>query len=87
MDVICLMVILGLYSGLKMSFEHNSVRKNLFLSACFCWDSRLSLREMDQNLNFVEPLVMETRTWTLYFAPPKYSGYMQYYKMLLEQLG
>ena len=35
-----------------MSFEHNSVRKNLFLSACFCWDSRLSLREMDQNFNF-----------------------------------
>ena len=31
-----------------MTFEHNSVRKNLFLSACFCWDSRLSLHEMDQ---------------------------------------
>ena len=35
-----------------MSFEHNSVRKNLFLSACFCWDSRLSLREMDQKFKF-----------------------------------
>ena len=35
-----------------MSFEHNSVRKNLFLSACFCWDSGLSLREMDQNFRF-----------------------------------
>ena len=35
-----------------MSFEHNSVRKNLFLSACFCWDSRLSLRELDQKINF-----------------------------------
>ena len=31
-----------------MSFEHNSVHKNLFQSACFCWDSKLSLREMDQ---------------------------------------
>ena len=31
-----------------MSFEHISVRKNLFLIACFCWDSRLSLSEMDQ---------------------------------------
>ena len=31
-----------------MSFEHNSVRKNLFLSACFCCDSRPSLCEMDQ---------------------------------------
>ena len=51
-----------LYPGLKMSFEHNSVRKTLFQSACFCWDSRFSLREMDQNLNLVEPLVMGTRT-------------------------
>ena len=35
-----------------MSFEHNSVRKNLYLSACFCWDSGLSLREMDQKFKF-----------------------------------
>ena len=35
-----------------MSIEHNSVRKNLFLSACFSWDSRLSLREMDQKFKF-----------------------------------
>ena len=35
-----------------MSFEHNSVRKNLFRSACFCWDSRLSLRQMDQKFKF-----------------------------------
>ena len=35
-----------------MSFEHNIFRKTLFLSACFCWDSRLSLPEMDQNFKF-----------------------------------
>ena len=35
-----------------MSFEHNSVRKNLFLSSYFCWDSSLSLREMDQKFKF-----------------------------------
>ena len=35
-----------------MSFEHNSVRKNRFLSACFCWDSGISLREMDQKFKF-----------------------------------
>ena len=35
-----------------MSFEHNSVRKNLILSACSCWDSRLSLRQMDQKFKF-----------------------------------
>ena len=52
MDVLFLMTIFRLYPGLKRSFEHNSVRKNLFLSACFCWDSRISLREMDQKLKF-----------------------------------
>ena len=46
------MSIFRLYPGLKLSFEHNSVRKNLFLSACFCWDSRLSLRDMDQKFKF-----------------------------------
>ena len=49
MDVLFLMSTFRLYPGLKMSFEHNSVRKILFLNACFCWDSRLSLREMNQN--------------------------------------
>ena len=46
------MSIFRLYPGLKLSFEHNSVRKNLFPSACFCWASRLSLREMDQKFKF-----------------------------------
>ena len=49
MDVIFLISVFRMYLGFKMSFEHNSVRKNLFLIACFCWDSSLSLREMDQN--------------------------------------
>ena len=35
-----------------MSFEHNSVRKNLFLSSCFYWDFSLSLCEMDQKFKF-----------------------------------
>ena len=52
MDVLFLMSVFQLYPGLKLSFEHNSVVKNLFLSACFCWDSRLSLREMDQKFEF-----------------------------------
>ena len=52
MDVLFLISIFWLYPGYKMTFEHNSVRKNLFLSACFCWDSGLSLREMDQKCKF-----------------------------------
>ena len=46
------MSIFRLYTGLKVSFEHNSVLENLFLSACFCWDSRSSLREMELKLKF-----------------------------------
>ena len=52
MDVLFLMNIFRLYPGLKTSFEHDSVRKNLVLSACFFWDSRLSLREMEQKFEF-----------------------------------
>ena len=35
-----------------MSFEHNSVCKNLFPNACFFRDSGLSSREVDQNFKF-----------------------------------
>ena len=52
MDVFFLISVFRLYPGLKISFQHNSVRKNLFLCACFRWNSRLSLREMDQKLPF-----------------------------------
>ena len=52
MDVLFLISVFRLYPRLKMSFEHNSVRKNVFLSACFCWDSGISLREMDQKYKF-----------------------------------
>ena len=52
MDVVFLISVFRLYAGLKMSFEHNSVRKNFFLSACFCWDSSLSLHEIDQKFKF-----------------------------------
>ena len=48
MDVFFLVSIFRLYPGLRISFEHNIVRKNLFQSACFCGDCRLFLREMDQ---------------------------------------
>ena len=48
MDVFFVKSIFRFHPGFKVSFKHNSARKNLFLSACFCWDSRLSLRELDQ---------------------------------------
>ena len=52
MDVLFLMSIFRLYPGLNLSFEHNNVNKNLFLNACFCWDSRLSIPEMDPKFIF-----------------------------------
>ena len=52
MDVLFLISVFRLYPGFKMSFENNSVRKNLFLNACFCWDSGYSLRRMDQKFKF-----------------------------------
>ena len=68
-----------------MSFENNSVRKNLNLSACFCWDCRLYLVYWTKNLYLVDSLVMETLVWTLYFVTLKYLDCMQFYTMLLEQ--
>ena len=41
-----------LHPGIKMSFGHNSVCKNLFLSACICWDFRLSSSKMEQKFIF-----------------------------------
>ena len=52
MVVLFLMSTFRLYLVLKKSFEHNFVLKKPFLSAGFCWDSRLSLREIDQNFEF-----------------------------------
>ena len=52
MDVLFPISFFRLYPGSELSFEHNSVRKNLFLSAGFCWDSRLSLLEMDHKFPF-----------------------------------
>ena len=52
MDVLFLIRVFRLFTGLKKTFEHISVRKNFFLSACFFWDSGLSLREMNQKFIF-----------------------------------
>ena len=47
-----LVSVFRLYPGIKISFVYNIVRRNFFLSTCFCWDSRLSLSEMDQKFKF-----------------------------------
>ena len=47
-DVLLLMSLSRLDPGLKLSLEQNSAHKNLLMSAYFCWDSRRSLRQVDQ---------------------------------------
>ena len=48
MDVLFVVSIFRLYNRLKLTYTHNSIRKNLFLSTCYCLDDQISLREMDQ---------------------------------------
>ena len=78
-----LISVFRLYPGLKMTFEHNSVRKNLYLSACFCWDSRLSLHEMDHKFKFGGLIGYGNSYLDSVFRHSK--DYTQYYMMLLEQ--
>ena len=52
MDVAFRMSIFGWYPGLKLSNEHKNAPNKLFVSACFCWDAKLSLSEMEQKCKF-----------------------------------
>ena len=52
MDVLFFLSIFWLYPGLEVSFEHSSVRKNLFQAECFCWYARPPFCEIDQKYNF-----------------------------------
>ena len=52
MDVLFVLSVFRLCSGKNLSNEHNGAIENPFLSAYFCWHSRLSLREMDQKFIF-----------------------------------
>ena len=70
-----------------MSSEHKSVRKNLFQSACLCWDSGIILREMDQKFKFGGIIGYSDPYMEFFFVISKYSYYTQYYMMMLEQCG
>ena len=84
MEVLFLISVFRLYPGLKMSFEQNSVRKNLLLSACFCWDSGLSLHEMDQKFKLGGLIGYGNSCLDSVFRYSKYLDCMQYYTMLLK---
>ena len=70
-----------------MSFEHNSVRKNIFVSACFCWNSRISLRGMDQKFprggptgygnSFLDSILCFSKVFRLHAILPDGAGGVQ----------
>ena len=53
----------------------------------FCWDSRLSLREMDQKLKIGGTIGYGDSYLDFFFVISKYLDYTQYYMMLMEQYG
>ena len=85
MDVLLLVNFFRYYMSLKLGFRHNSARRKLFLSAFYIWNYKVSLREMSQKFPFGGLIGYGTFFWTLYYVTRKYSDYMQYYMMLLEQ--
>ena len=85
MVVLLKLSIFWLCPGLKITFLDNSVCKNLFLSACLCWHSRLSLREMDRKFSLVETLVQVNCFWSTYCVNSQHLNYTQIFMMLLKQ--
>ena len=85
MDVLFLKSTFRLYPGLKMSIEHNSIRRDLFLSACFCWDSRLTLREMDQKEVWWNHWLWELVLGVLISSSQNIYTITKYYLMLVQQ--
>ena len=72
MDVLFLMSILRYYTGVKLSFNHLSVRKNFLISTFRFFLDRVYELEMDQKLNFGETNPHGTRSWNIYFVTPKH---------------
>ena len=52
MDLFLLTSFFRLYRGLKLPIEFNSVTKNILLSAFFCWEARLFIRDTVQKILF-----------------------------------
>ena len=84
MGVFFLISVFRLHPGLKMTFEHNSDRKNLFLSACFCWDSGFSLREMNQKFKFGGLIGYGNSYWDSVF---RYSKVFRLHAILHDAAG
>ena len=84
MDVRFLISRFRLYPGFKMSFEHNTVRKNLFLCAYPCWVSGLSLREMNQKFKIGGLIGYGKSCWDSVF---RYSKVFRLHAILHDAAG
>ena len=51
MDVVFLVNLFRLNLKIESKFSHNCAAKNLFLSSCYHWDGKISLREVDQKVS------------------------------------
>ena len=60
------------YSDIKLSWDNKEVPRTLFLSSPRCCDDKVALFAMDQNFCCWKKIAMETRTWILFLAFPKY---------------
>ena len=76
--------IFRLYPKVHSKPFHIFTQKNLVLSACYCWDRAISLGRWNKNFCTKEILLMEL-VLGLCFVTAKYSDFMQYYMMLLDQ--
>ena len=83
MDVLILVSIIRLYHKVKTEFLHNST-KNFFLSACYCLDKSIYLRDVNQQLLFGGKSGYRESYLDYVFDVPKSLGYKQYYTKLLE---
>ena len=77
MDALLLMSIFRFYPGLKLSFQHKSVRKNLLWSMFLLGILDFLCLRWTQKLYLVKPLDMVTRTCNFYSVNWKYLDYME----------
>ena len=78
MDVFFLMAFFSKLLEIKIVILSHYCQKNIFLSAYSCLGGTNFYVRWTKNLNMVEPLVMGTRTSSLYFVNPKFLDYLQY---------
>ena len=76
-DAFFLTSILQFYSAMRVSYDYSNVCRT-FLNGSSYWGDRVSLCQMDQSFNLVEPLPMGTFNWNLYSVTPKYINCLQY---------